>query len=192
MKNIPSERFPLGLYPTRKTFQAAVHEAARSYSSRSSSSIGNPWRQFAKQQFMRQHVATVHEATVQEATLGDSSRGSSSKVQQSTIAQYVAKLLWLNLVGHKVKQLGKFKNPSKLQVRGQKFMKVWHQCWRIRQPALLSKLRSSAQGLLRLLSATAAKSISGVKPSSKRDAHHAHQKPVYLGKESPIFSSRCP
>ena len=62
-----------------------------------------------RQQFVRQHVATVHEATVheaavQEATLGDSSRGSSSKVQQSTIAQCVAKMLWLNLVGHKVKQ----------------------------------------------------------------------------------------
>ena len=30
--------------------------------------------------------------------------------------------------------------------------------WQIRQPAVLSKLRSSAQGLLRLLSATTAKS----------------------------------
>ena len=50
-------------------------------------------------------------------------------------------------------------------------MKVWHQCWQIRQPALLCKLRSSAQGLLRLLSATAAKSISEVKPSNKRGAH---------------------
>ena len=56
------------------------------------------------------------------------------------------------------------------------FSDMWrlfgHQRWQIRQPALLSKLRSSAQGLLRLLSATAAKSISEVKPSNKRGAHH--------------------
>ena len=30
----------------------------------------------------------------------------------------------------------------------------WHQRWQIRKPALLSKLRSSAKGLLRLLSAS--------------------------------------
>ena len=30
----------------------------------------------------------------------------------------------------------------------------WHQRWRICQPVLLSKLRNSAQGLLRLLSAS--------------------------------------
>ena len=59
-----------------------------------------------------------------------------------------------------------------------------HQCWFYRssdsvkvgsasksQPAVLSKLCSSAQGLLRLLSATTAKSISEVKPSNKKGAH---------------------
>ena len=43
----------------------------------------------------------------------------------------------------------------------------------INQPAVLSKLRSSVQELLRLLSATTAKSISEVKPSNKRGAHHS-------------------
>ena len=47
-----------------------------------------------------------------------------------------------------------------------------HHRWQIRQPAVLSKLRSSAQGLLRLLSAMTAKSISEVKPSNKMGAHH--------------------
>ena len=42
-----------------------------------------------------------------------------------------------------------------------------HHRWQIRQPAVLSKLRSSALWLLRLLSATTAKSISEVKPSNK-------------------------
>ena len=42
----------------------------------------------------------------------------------------------------------------------------------MRQPAVLSKLRSSAQGLLRLLSAKTIKSTTEVKPSNKRGAHY--------------------
>ena len=55
--------------------------------------------------------------------------------------------------------------------RNAKYRVARHQRWQIRQPALLSKLLSSAKGLLRMLSATAAKSISEVKPSNKRGAH---------------------
>ena len=68
----------------------------------------------------------------------------------------------------------------------------FHRSWQIRQPAILSKLRSSVQGLFRLLSATTAKSISEVKPSNKRGAHHnrdftlsrkqAFQRPIYMQK----------
>ena len=65
--------------------------------------------------------------------------------------------------------------------------------WQIRQPAVLSKLRSSAQGLLRLLSATTAKSISEVKPSNKRGAHHFACFVVELSNEMPKIwsSSHC-
>ena len=42
-----------------------------------------------------------------------------------------------------------------------------HHRWQIRQPAVLSKLRSSAQGLLRLLSATTAKSIQLVRVGAR-------------------------
>ena len=47
-----------------------------------------------------------------------------------------------------------------------------HHRWQIRQPAALIKLRSSALGLLRLLSATITKSTTKVKPSNKRGAQH--------------------
>ena len=48
----------------------------------------------------------------------------------------------------------------------------WHHHWQIRPPAVLSKLRSSARGLLHLLSDTTTKSISEVNPFNKRAAHH--------------------
>ena len=48
-----------------------------------------------------------------------------------------------------------------------------HHRWQIRQPAVLCMLRSSAKGLLRLLSATTiVKSISEVRPSNNRGTHH--------------------
>ena len=51
-----------------------------------------------------------------------------------------------------------------------------HHRWQIRQPAVLSKLRSSALWPLRLLSATTAKSISEVKPSNQRGAHNRQRR----------------
>ena len=54
----------------------------------------------------------------------------------------------------------------------------------LRQPAVLSKLRSSAQGLLRLLSATTAQSISKVKPPDKRGAHQ------YTTKRGPSYGKQ--
>jgi hypothetical protein len=76
------------------------------------------------------------------------------------------------------------------------FLAVWwysrHHHRQIRQPALLSKLRSSAQGLLRLLSATAAKSILEVKPSNKRGAHHFVAFPRYLDEKSSHFFAKVP
>ena len=52
--------------------------------------------------------------------------------------------------------------------------------WQIRQPAVLSKLRSSAQGLLRLLSATTAKSNRKLNRPTKGAHIILNCKPIHL------------
>ena len=62
-----------------------------------------------------------------------------------------------------------------------------HHRWQIRQPAVLSKLRSSAQGLLRLLSA----SIQNQNKSNPSNKRGAHQKRVSVHENGDLVDEWC-